>query len=62
SFVAASLNKKPINLKIRLNNNIKNLKIIEPRLYKIIELKGDEEKTLNLETKLKIKIYSFAFE
>jgi len=63
SFVASSVNKKPINVKIRLNDkSIKNIIINDPKLYNIIELKNNQEKTLNLETKSKIKIYSFAFQ
>tara|TARA_Y100000310_G_C20702467_1_gene831157 strand:+ start:819 stop:1499 length:681 start_codon:yes stop_codon:yes gene_type:complete len=63
SFVARSLINKTADIKIRINNkSIKNLKINEPRLYKIIELKSNEEKTLNLETKQKITVYSFAFQ
>jgi len=62
SFVAKSLNKKPVNVKIRLNNElIKNIIINTPQLYNIIRLNNDESKILNLETESKLAIYSFTF-
>ena len=61
-MVASSINKKTTNPKININNkNIRALKINEPRLYKIVELKKDNPKILSIETESKIKIYSFAF-
>jgi thiol-disulfide isomerase/thioredoxin len=61
NFVARSLNNKGISLKIKVNDKmIKKIKIDEPKLYKIIELKNNEVKTLRLETKSKLAVYSFA--
>jgi len=61
NFTAKSFNKKPINLKIKLNNKIiGNLKVNEPQLYNILRLKNNKSKKLTLETKSKIAIYSFS--
>jgi len=63
SFVAKSINKKPINVKIKLDNKlIKKIKINGPQLYRIVELKNNKSGVLSIETKSKIVIYSFAFQ
>ena len=63
SMVASSINKKSISPKMIINKkNIGNLKINKPQLYKIIELKNYTPKTLSIETKSKMQVYSFAFQ
>jgi len=63
SFVAKSINNKPINVKIKLDNKlIKKIKINEPQLCRIVELKNNKSEILSIETKSKIAVYSFAFQ
>lgn len=62
SMVASSINKKPANINIKLGNKTnKNMSVNEPRLYNIIKLKDNRSKILEIETKSKIAVYSFAF-
>jgi len=61
NFTAKSINNKPINLKIKINNKIiGNLKVNEPQLYNILRLKNNKSKVLSLKTKSKLAIYSFS--
>lgn len=64
NFVASSLSKKPIKAIIEMNNKpVKVIKINEPRLYNILELKNKtNEKILEIGTNGKLAIYSFSFE
>ena len=63
SLVAKSISNKPINVKIKVDNKlIKKMKINEPQLYKVVELKNNKSRTLTIETKSKIAVYSFAFQ
>jgi len=60
NFTAQSIDKKSVNVNIRVNNKlVKKLKVNKPKLYEIIRLQKLE--TLTLATKEKIKIYSFSF-
>jgi len=62
-FTAKSFNNKSIYVKIKINNELfKKIKINKPQLYNIIRLKDNKSKTLTLETKSKIAVYSFAFQ
>lgn len=62
SMVASSINKKTIKINIKLDNKTnKNISINEPQLYDIIKLKNNKSKILELSTKSKIAVYSFAF-
>ena len=62
NFVAKSINKKHINLKIKIKDKIiGNLKINDPQLYNITKLKNNKPQILSLETKSKLAIYSFTF-
>lgn len=63
SIVAKSINKNPTKISIKLNNKpINSIIINKPRLYDLIKLNTDKSKTLGIETKSKIKVYSFAFQ
>ena len=63
SMVAGSINKKTIKINMKLNNKSnKNITINDPQLYNIIKLNNNESKILNIETKSKISVYSFAFQ
>ena len=60
NFTAQSMDKKSVNVNIKVNNKlVKKLKVNKPQLYQIIRLQNP--KTLTLTTKEKIKIYSFSF-
>ncbi|MDP3766053.1 MAG: hypothetical protein Q8R04_06080 [Nanoarchaeota archaeon] len=62
-FAAESLNKKPIEARIKLNNKfIKRIIINKPQLYKIIKLKNNKQQKLSLTAKSGLAVYSFSFE
>ena len=61
NFTAKSINNKPINLKIKINNKIiGSLKVNAQQLYNILRLKNNKSKVLSLKTKSKLAIYSFS--
>ena len=63
SMVASSINKKTIKINIKLNNETnKNISVNEPRLYDITKLRNNKSRILELSTKSKIAVYSFAFQ
>jgi len=60
NFTAQSLDKKSVNVEIKVNDKlVKKLKVGNPQLYEIISLQ--KPKKLTLTTKEKVKIYSFSF-
>lgn len=63
NFVAKSINKKPLENKIILNNKaVKRIIIKEPRLYQILKLKNNGQNKLALKAKTGLAIYSFSFQ
>lgn len=63
NFVAKSLSKKQVKLKVKLNNkDIKNIKINKPGMYRIFQIKNDTQNILSLATGKNIAIYSFSFQ
>ena len=63
NFVAKSIHKKSLEIKISLNNKyIKKIIIKEPRLYQILKLKNNGQNKLTLKTRTGLAIYSFSFQ
>jgi len=63
NFVAESINKRSIKINIKLNNKkIKAITAKNPQLYKIMELKNENNQELILTASKNLAIYSFSFQ
>ena len=63
NFVAESLNKKSIELSIKLNcKSHKKIEITGPRLYNLVKTRGNNQKKLTIMTPKNLAIYSFSFQ
>ena len=63
NFVAESLTKKPVLVKIMMNNEFnKNIKINKPRLYKLIKTNSSKTHRLTIISPKNLAIYSFSFQ
>lgn len=63
NFIAESLDKKPVKVTIKLNNElIKKLMVNKPQLYNIAKLKDTRQKKMTITAPKNVAIYSFSFQ